>query len=190
MNIIKITPNLSIVVQWDAVDDFLHTTYTIALTDDRDFHGVVSLEEQTPYTITGLTLDTVYTINVAAANTCGGGPEYTATVTFSTATTSTTISPTLTASTNTVPTVNPSSTTTTTAVTSSSSINTATITTLHATTVTTVINSSIVIPTAITYPSITTTTCTIIAIPTDTSTGGETRKFTNMITKCLLPTLP
>ena len=194
VNTIKNTTNLSIVVQWDAVDDFLPTIYTIIWTDDRDLHEVAIVQEQTSYTITGLTLDTVYTISVSAANMCGQGPEFLTRITFSTDTTSTTSTISLTVTTSTTPIISatdPSSTTTTTAVTSSSAINTATITTLHATTVTTVINSSIVIPTAITYPSITTTTnIADPPIPTDTFTGGETSKFTNMMTKCLLPTLP
>ena len=198
VNIIKNTTNSSIVVQWDAVDDFLPTAYTIIWTDDRDLYEVDTVEEQASYTITGLTLDTVYTITVIAANSCGDGPDFRTRVLLSTDTTSTTstisptLSPTLTASTTPIiSTADPSSTATTTAVTSSSAINTATITTLCTTTVTTVINSSIVILTAITYPSITTITNIVdIPIPTDTFTGDETSKFTNMITKCLLPTLP
>ena len=34
VNIIKNIESLSIVVQWDVVDDFLHTTYTIIWFDD------------------------------------------------------------------------------------------------------------------------------------------------------------
>ena len=83
MNIIKNITNSSIVVQWDAVDDFLPTIYTVTWTDDRDLHEVVTVEEQTSCTITGLTLDTVYTIRVTAANRCGGGPEFRTSVTFS-----------------------------------------------------------------------------------------------------------
>ena len=91
MNIIKNIKSLSIVVQWDAVDDFLPTGYTITLTDERDLHGGDTLEEQTSYTITGLTLDTVYTITVTAANRCGDGPEFKTSVSFSTGTTFITI---------------------------------------------------------------------------------------------------
>ena len=69
------------------MDDFLHTTYTIIWTDDRDLHGVDTVEEQTSYTITGLTLDTVYTIYVATANICGDGPEFRTSVSFPTGTT-------------------------------------------------------------------------------------------------------
>ena len=77
----------SIVVQWDAVDDFLPTAYTITWTDDRDLHGADIVAEQTSYTITGLTLDTVYTIAVTAGNRCGGGPEYMTSISFHTGTT-------------------------------------------------------------------------------------------------------
>ena len=83
MNIIKHFESSSIVVQWDVLDDFLHTTYTVIWTDDRNPHGEDNVDEQTSYTITGLTLDTVYTITVTAANTCGSGPEFRANVTFS-----------------------------------------------------------------------------------------------------------
>ena len=90
VNIIKSITNSSIVVQWDAVDDSLSTTYTIIWTDDRDLNEVDTVDEQTSYTITGLTLDTVYTIYVTAANKCGGGPEFRTSVFFSTNTTFTT----------------------------------------------------------------------------------------------------
>ena len=72
----------SVVVQWDAVDDSLITTYTVTWTRDGDSLQVVTLTEQTSYTITGLTLDTVYTITVTAANMCGSGPEFSTTVSF------------------------------------------------------------------------------------------------------------
>ena len=112
VNIMKNIERSSIVVQWDAVDDFLHTTYTIIWTDDRDLNGADTVEEQTSYTITGLTLDTVYTITVDAVNKCGDGPDFITSVSLSSDTTSTTstISPTVTASTNPViitSTVNP-----------------------------------------------------------------------------------
>ena len=113
VNIMKITESLSIVVQWDEVDDSLHIGYTVQWTDDRDFHGADTVDEQTSYTITGLALDTVYTITVSAANRCGSGPEFSTSISFSNDTTSTTstISPTVTADTNPMTnTVNPSST--------------------------------------------------------------------------------
>ena len=79
--------NSSIVVQWDAVDDNLPTTYTITWTDEGDLFEVATLTEQTSYTITGLTLDTVYTITVSAANTvCVVGPEFSTSISFPTGT--------------------------------------------------------------------------------------------------------
>ena len=73
----------SIVVQWDAVDDSLVTTYTITWTRAGGGLQSATLTEQTSYTITGLTLDTVYTITVTAANICGSGPEFNTTYTAS-----------------------------------------------------------------------------------------------------------
>ena len=104
MNIIKNIERSSIVVQWDAVDDSLHTTYIVTWTDHKVFHEGATVDEQTSYTITGLTLDTVYTIRFAAANRCGSGPEFRTSVSLSTDTTSS-ISPTVTASTNPVTTM-------------------------------------------------------------------------------------
>ena len=108
MNITRNIESSSIVVQWDAVDA---TTYTITWTDDRDLHEVATVVEQTSYTITGLTLDTVYTITVNAANMCGDGPEFRTSVSLSTDTTSTT-STTMTTTVNPSSTSNPSTTTT------------------------------------------------------------------------------
>ena len=77
--------NLSVIVQWNEVDDFLSTNYTVTWTN-----GVTkpvqlnTLIEQSSYTITGLTLDTVYTITVIATNMCGKGPEYSSSVLFPT----------------------------------------------------------------------------------------------------------
>ena len=42
----------------------------------REILYPVTLIEQSSYTIPGLTLDTVYTTTVIAANKCGQGPEY------------------------------------------------------------------------------------------------------------------
>ena len=69
--------DLSIVVQWDKVDDSLTTTYTVTWTIEGDhISDHINLIEQSSYTITGLTLDTVYAITVTAANRCGTGSEY------------------------------------------------------------------------------------------------------------------
>ena len=109
--------NSSIVVhvQWDAVDDLIPTSYTVNWNSERDQSQAAIVAEQ-EYTITGLSLDRVYTITVAAAN-CGQGSKFTTTVSFYTST----ISPTFTANINPmtiISTVNPSVTsiTTTTAV--------------------------------------------------------------------------
>ena len=91
VNITKNTESLSIVVQWDEVDDSLSTTYIVTWTDERDLNNVQvkNVEEQSSYTITGLTLDTVYTITVTATNRCGTGPEYNTSVSLTTDATST-----------------------------------------------------------------------------------------------------
>ena len=68
VNIIKSNESSSVVVQWDEVDDSLTTTYIVTWASERDHitHPVI-LIEQSSYTITGLTLDTVYTITVTAS---------------------------------------------------------------------------------------------------------------------------
>ena len=81
VNIIKNIESASIVVQWDAVD---LTTYTIFWTNERDLFEVATVTEQTSYTITGLTLDTVYTITVSAANMCGDRSEFRTSISFPT----------------------------------------------------------------------------------------------------------
>ena len=77
MNITENTESSSVVVQWDEVDNSLPITYVVTWTDERNHitqsQGLVG---QSLYTITGLTLDTVYTITVAASNRCSSGPEY------------------------------------------------------------------------------------------------------------------
>ena len=77
---------LSIFVQWDAVNDFIDTSYTVTWTSERNYIQVTTLIEQTSYTITGLTLDTVYTITVIAANECGTGSNFMTTISFPTGT--------------------------------------------------------------------------------------------------------
>ena len=78
VNILTNTESSSIVVQWDGVDDSLTTTYAVTWASERDHgskgYGIVS--PTSSYTITGLTLDTVYTITLTANNICGVGPEY------------------------------------------------------------------------------------------------------------------
>ena len=83
----KNVTNSSVVVQWDEVEDYLlTTTYTVTWTSERDPSNIQSatLTEQSSYTITGLTLDTVYTITVTAANECGQGPEFVTSIIIST----------------------------------------------------------------------------------------------------------
>ena len=122
VNIMTNTVSSSIVVQWDEVDDSLTTTYTVTWASERD-HLIhpVTLTEQSSYTITGLTLDTVYTITVTAANKCGLGPEYKTSVSLTTVhiITTSSISPTTTTH-SMISTTIPTSIAVTTAVTSSS----------------------------------------------------------------------
>ena len=73
------------------MDNFLPTNYIITWTDGGDLFDVATVDEQTSYTITGLTLDIVYTIHVTAANRCGQGPAVIAGVSFFTGTISTII---------------------------------------------------------------------------------------------------
>ena len=103
MNITKNTVSLSIVVQWDEVNDSLPTIYTVTWTSEIDqMLSSDTLIEQSSYTITGLTLNTVYTITVTAINKCGTGPEYRTSVLLTSDTSSTTSSHTITVSTNTM----------------------------------------------------------------------------------------
>ena len=89
VNITKNTESSSIVVQWDEVDDSLPTTYMVIWTSERDdIAQSQGLVEQSSYTITGLTLDTVYAIIVTATNRCGSGPEYRSIISFTSGTTS------------------------------------------------------------------------------------------------------
>ena len=186
VNIIKNTESSSLVVQWDEVDDFLTTTFIVTWTSERD-HIVnhVTLTEQSSYTITGLTLDTVYTITVTASNTCGGGPEYGTSVSLTTGATSTifaTSTNTMTsmaiATSATITAVNPSTTTIVTADAASSII--AKTASLISTTSST--NPSTIIATTITSPS-TFTATNIVMDPISTvhpeanTTDDETSKF-------------
>ena len=84
VNITKDIENLSLVVQWDEVEDFIDTTYTLVWANNKTNHisETVAVREKTSYTITGLTLDTVYTIVISAANGCGQGPEFTTSILF------------------------------------------------------------------------------------------------------------
>ena len=178
MNIIKNITNSLIVVQWDAVDDFLPTTYTVTWTDVK-LLGTAAVEEHTSYTITGLTLDTVYTITVTAANRCGSGPDFRASVSLSTDTTSTTstISPTVTASTIPMTTTgNPNS------------ISNPSTTTMTTNSITTTVNGNADVSTSRNSDTSTMTTTSSITIATNstvsstnTPTTDETSKLSTYI---------
>ena len=102
-NITKDIESSSLVVQWDAMEDFIETIYTIRWDNRTNYTPkVVTVTEQTSYTITGLTLDTVYTITVSAGNNCGNGPEFITSILLAADNTSTisSITPTVTTSTN------------------------------------------------------------------------------------------
>ena len=136
VSIIKNIENSSIVVQWDAADNSLTTAYTLTWSRAGSRLQVATPTEKTSYTITGLTLDMVYTITVSAANKCGSGPEFSTSITLATVTTFTTfiINTYVVASANPtiiISTVNSSSTATTFMTSSKNSI-TSTITTISA----------------------------------------------------------
>ena len=171
----KNTDHLSILVQWDEVDDSLHTIYTITWHSERDLNNVQvkSLEEQSSYTITGLTLDTVYTITVTAVNKCGFGPEYSTIVSLTSDTTSTTssiIRPTSSISTNSM-TISSTEDPTTSSTVVTSTTTAATTTTTHVATTT---SSSIAGISTINNPTTTTTTVT-----TTTTTKSSSTTITN-----------
>ena len=63
------------------MDDSLPTNYTVTWASNEITQSS-TLTEQSSYTITGLTLDTVYNITVIAINRCGGKPEYRTNVSF------------------------------------------------------------------------------------------------------------
>ena len=65
------------------MDDSLPTNYTVTwISDETNSTQSPTLTEQSSYTITRLTLDTVYNITVTAANRCGTGPKYRTSVSF------------------------------------------------------------------------------------------------------------
>ena len=102
MNITKNIESLSLVVQWDAVEDFIDTIYTVLWSSETNpIPRVAVVTEQASYTITGLTLDTVYTLTISTANMCGNGLELTTSILFDNTSTISSISLTVTASTST-----------------------------------------------------------------------------------------
>ena len=122
VNIMENTESSSIVVQWDEVDSSFPTTYVVTWNNERDhiLHSDTT-EEQSSYTITNLTLDTVYTITARATNRCGIGPEYSTSVLLTSDTTSSSAS-TITAITNTMAITSAASSSFSTAITKSSTI--------------------------------------------------------------------
>ena len=83
VDIIENARDLSVVLQWDEVDNSLPTDYTVTWTNGSTPIQSNTLIEQSSYTITGLTLDTVYNISVFAANECGQGPVHMTNISFS-----------------------------------------------------------------------------------------------------------
>ena len=88
VNITKNITNSSVVVQWDTVDDVQDTNYTVTWAIANESNVTLVNTEQTSYTLTGLTLNTVYNINVTATNKCGQGDEVGTSVSLSEDTTS------------------------------------------------------------------------------------------------------
>ena len=84
VNVTMNNESLSSVVQWDAVDPLLATNYTVTWTSETDRTPLTVNTMETSYTITRLTLDTVYTITVSAVNMCGRGPGFTTSISFPT----------------------------------------------------------------------------------------------------------
>ena len=82
----KIT-NSSVVVQWDTVDDVQDTNYTVTWAMANESNVTLINTEQTSYALTGLTLNTVYNINVIATNKCGQSDEFNTRVSLSESTT-------------------------------------------------------------------------------------------------------
>ena len=177
VNIMKNAESSSIVVQWDEVDDSLTTTYTVTWASERDhITHPVSLIEQSSHTIIGLTLDTVYTITVTAANKCGQGPEYSTRVSLTidaTISTFTSITPTNTVSiSSSIVTINSAST-------SHIIVNTSTITTTSLSSIPS--TTSIIYPTKSSYIDRTTTssgTTVRLGSSSITTTAVNTAVFT------------
>ena len=110
VNITKNIESSSVFIQW--TDDAFDPDYILTWTSKRDGLRIASLDSfQTSYTITGLTLDTVYTITLSDNAWCGDTPEFITSILFSADTTAS-ISPTVTTGPMTIiSSVNPSSST-------------------------------------------------------------------------------
>ena len=197
MNITKDIESSSLVVQWDAVEDFTDTIYTVLWSNGTNsIPNVVTLPEWISYTITGLTLDTVYSITISAGNMCGQGPEFTTSILLAADNTSTT---TTTSTKIALPTTSPStkvtsyyaSTTTTTSNedTTSSEITTTTYT--SSIDITSIADTTKAVSTTKTTTTTTTTTIAstnTVAMTTTTSTTDGTTTITNNIVSSI-PTI-
>ena len=64
--------NESFVVLWDEVMDIFTITYNVTWYNDSGIIGMDTVNSP-PYTVTGLTANTSYSITVVAINTCCGG---------------------------------------------------------------------------------------------------------------------
>ena len=81
VSVMKIFESLSIVVWWDKVANV--TNYIVTWTSDGTSLSSHTLIEQSPFTLNGLTFDTVYNISIAATNSLCTGPEFITSVLFS-----------------------------------------------------------------------------------------------------------
>ena len=173
MNITNNITNSSVVVQWDTVDDVQDTNYTVTWAVANESNVTQVNTEQTSYTLTGLTLNTVYNINITATNKCGRGEEFRTTISFSEVTSpiNSGISPTITTVNRTftiVPMITPTS------VVNIAKSSFGTVTPPTATTTVVPVNAttdSVVFPTPTTYFIIATVNHTLNVVPTTTPTS-------------------
>ena len=199
VNITKNTESSSVAVLWDKVDNSLPTSYIVTWTSERDLNNVQvkTLIEQSSYTITGLTLDTVYTITVTAINRCGQGSEYSTSVSLTKNATSTISSLSSTSanpmavtstagsnSTSTATVIMIANSNTATIISSPATISSSTAyITLHSTTITTlVMNSFTTNPITIAVSIIADTTSSFTEISDLKSTTGSTNPSTSTTT--------
>ena len=68
------TTGVSFVVLWDVVMDIFTITYNVTWYNDSSIIGMDTVNSP-PYTVTGLTTNTSYSVTIVAINTCcGAGP--------------------------------------------------------------------------------------------------------------------
>ena len=122
---IQYITDVSFVVQWDAVTNQSVDRYIVNWTDGTNLIQTVTVNE-TSYNVTGLTLNTTYTVTVAAVNKCGiGVPSVDGRVTISTSPSMNSVS-TTSVFLRLIPTATTTTTTTTTTSNASASTTTAT----------------------------------------------------------------